>query len=133
MRPWKSIDQAVQVQHPSLGMNFSRLCHDGLLTTKLALNLLPSPPSSVNCAWLEFAVGLGLLDHSSQPILSESIDKLTTGERLSKVTGKIVRNGFPNIVLRTTYPITPIDDRIKASLRFISCEMRLSSWKTDCT
>jgi hypothetical protein len=67
-------------------MNFSRLCHDGLLTTKLALNLLPSPSSSVNRAWLEFAVGLGLLDHSSQPIRTESLNQFTTGVSVGNVT-----------------------------------------------
>jgi len=32
-----------------------------------------------------------------------------------------------------SYPMTPIDDRINASLRFVSLAMVLSSSKIDCT
>lgn len=46
----------------------SSLLHNRLTTADLALNLFPSPSCSFNGAGLEFAVGLGLLDHSIEPI-----------------------------------------------------------------
>jgi hypothetical protein len=67
-------------------LEFSSLLHDSLLATKLALDLLSGPSSGVDRARLELAVGLGLLDHRSQPILSESIRKFTTRVCVGEIT-----------------------------------------------
>lgn len=65
----------------------SSLGHDGLRTTQLTLDLLTSPASSLNSSRLEFSVGLGLLDHSGEPVLSESINQFAIGVGVGQVTG----------------------------------------------
>lgn len=64
----------------------SRLSNDALCATQLTLDLLTSPASGLYRARLEVAVGLGLLNHSRQPALSESINKLAIGVGVSQVT-----------------------------------------------
>ena len=59
----------------------------GILTTrKLALDLLTSPASSLDGAGREVAVALGLLDHSGDPVLTESVDQLAVGVGVGKIT-----------------------------------------------
>lgn len=68
----------------------SGLGHDGLRTTKLTLDLLAGPSRRLNSPRLELAVGLGLLDHSSEPILSEDIHQLAVRIGVSEVTATML-------------------------------------------
>lgn len=69
-----------------LGILCARLVgHDSLGTTKLALDLFAGPAGCLDGTWLELSVGLGFLDHSSDPILTESINQFTVGVSIRKV------------------------------------------------
>lgn len=59
--------------------------HNSLGTTQLALDLLAGPAGGFNGSRLELSVGLGLLDHSSNPFLTESINQFAIGVCISKV------------------------------------------------
>lgn len=112
------------------GIATSRLSNDALCATQLTLDLLTSPASGLYRAWLEVAVGLGLLNHSRQPALAESVNKLAIGVGVSQVT----KDGVSIFVLLRRYhlgpyPMTPIAALISDSLRLASVLMRLRSWK----
>jgi hypothetical protein len=100
----------------------SRLAHDGLGASNLALDLLTSPSGSLDGAGLVLSVGSGLLDHSSDPVLSESIRQLAVGEGISQIAAQsvsdLVRCGDDRS--SNAYPMTPMHERINASLRFMS-------------
>lgn len=102
------------------------LGHDAGRTAELTLDLLASPAGSVDCPGLELAVGLGLLDESSQPVLAEDVNELPVGISIGEITdyklvwGKAMAN-------KATYPMTPMDARMRASLRFMSLAIWLRS------
>lgn len=117
------------------------LGHDSSSAANLTLNLLPRPAGSLNGPRREVAVGLGLLDHGGEPILSESIDQLAVGVSISKVT---VENIVSNVKARwieakekwlLTYPMTPMLARMSDSLRRVSlaiCPRTLKMAGTCC-
>lgn len=114
-------------------MLFSSLLHDRCGTTQLALDLFASPSGSFDRALLEIRVGLCLLDHGTEPILSERISELSTRVGIREITMSFVSTIVKVDQTGSTNPITPIEDRIKDSLRFISCATKLRSWKMDST
>lgn len=65
------------------------LSHDSLVTTDLSLDLLTSPASSLDSSGLEFPVGLGLLNHRTEPVLTERINQLAVGVGVGKITAKV--------------------------------------------
>lgn len=116
----------------------SALLHHARGTSKLALDLLASPPRRLNSPGLEFAVGPSLLDQCSNPILTEGFNKFSVRIGIGKITKYWLvtsTSEMPDKVfkIRRSYPITPIEALIKASLRFASPAMLLSSSKIDCT
>jgi hypothetical protein len=76
---------------------FSSLLHDGLLAADLALDLFAGPAGSLDSAWLELAIGLGLLDQSSQPVLSEGVDELAVRESIGEVTDDTHRGSHESL------------------------------------
>lgn len=69
-----------------LGISCARLVsHNSLGTTQLALDLLAGPAGGFNSPRLELSVGLSLLDHSSDPFLTESFNQFAVGVSISKV------------------------------------------------
>ena len=69
------------------GATLSRL-HGAGLAADLALDQLPGPARRLDRPRHEIAVRLGLLDHNSQPLLAEGLDKLSVGVRVREVTRK---------------------------------------------
>jgi hypothetical protein len=62
------------------------LWHDVGGSANLAFDLLSSPARCLNRSWCEVAICLGLLDKSSQPILTEGLNKLSIGISIGKIT-----------------------------------------------
>ena len=113
-------------------MTGSGLSHDGLCAADLALNLLASPSGRLNRPRLELAVRLGLLDHGSQPVLTEGVDEFAIGIGLGQVTSSKSQRQVllaEGVSAAGTYPMTPMDARIRASLRFMSLAMLLRRLK----
>jgi hypothetical protein len=126
----ESGDRKLDCYHSSLPRR-SGLLHDILGASDLALNLFPSPAGSLDRAGLEFAVRTSLLDESSEPILTERFDQLAIRIRISKITGRSVSptRGRTGLGMVGSYPMTPMEARIKGSLRLVSLAMELSKVK----
>ena len=67
----------------------SLLSHDTLRSAELALDLLAGPAGRFYRPRGEVAVGLGVLDHGSQPVLAESIHELAVRVRISQVAAMV--------------------------------------------
>jgi hypothetical protein len=109
----------------------SGLLHDGLTATYLTLDLFSRPSSRPDCPWCEFTVGLGLLDHSSDKVGPERFGKLTIRECIGQIARFSVSWKRPQGEqwAEVTYPMTPIVERMRDSLRFMSWEIMLRSSK----
>lgn len=59
--------------------------HDVGSTTNLTLDLLAGPSSCLNGAGSELAVRPGVLDHGSNPVLTETLDKFSLWVRIGQV------------------------------------------------
>ena len=101
----------------------------------MALDLLASPPGHVGGPGRVLAVRLGLLDESGDPLLTEGLGELAGRVRIGKVTELLVCACacVQTYGKEPTYPITPIELLMRASLRLPSVAMRLSSWKMGAT
>lgn len=97
----------------------------------LALDLLTGPAGSLDGALTVLASCPGLANQGGDPITTEVLGKLAVGEGISEITGR--RLALYNILQGSfrTYPMTPMEERIKPSLRLPSWEMIWSSWKMD--
>ena len=89
-----------------------------LSTSNLSLNLLTSPASGIDCSCLEITVLTGILDHLSEPFSAVEDCEFAVGESLSKITMSVSND--TRIFEINTYPMTPIEDLMRASLLFAS-------------
>lgn len=104
-------------------------------SSKLTLDLLTSPASSLDGARREVAVGLGLLDHGGDPVLTEGINKFTIGVGVCKITIQRLAICLQTRHAGITYPITPMHERRRPSLLVESLAIKPRSWKmvgTNC-
>jgi hypothetical protein len=106
----------------------SCLGHDILSPPNLTLDLFTCPTCGLDGSCLEVAVGLCLLDHCGQPVLTEGINKLAIGVGFGQVTKTTISN-VRKRKSEQTYPMTPMEARMRDSLRFMSLAMAPRSEK----
>ena len=100
-------------------------------STNLTLDLLPGPTCSLDSTGREFAVLACILDHCGEPFLTIEALEFAAGECIREIT-VVVSLYSTNGPLRT-YPITPIEERMRASLLFWSSQTMFNSEKIDST
>lgn len=111
----------------------SGLEHNVLRTSNLALDLLTCPPSSLNGPGRKLAIRPSLLDQSSEPVLAEGGNQLAVGIRVGQVTRRMLVFSWANPTPRKSYPMTPMEARINASLLLTSLAMLFNNWKIEAT
>ncbi len=87
-------------------------------STDLALDLLASPSCSVDGSGLEFTVLSCILNHLGEPVDTVVCGEFAVRESIRKIT--ISSAMFHKGMRGFSYPMTPIDDRMSASLLFWS-------------
>ena len=83
----------------------SGLGHDILSASDLALHLFAGPACRLYSARLEFAIGLGLLDHSGEPFLAEkAVGQLAVRESICQVAIIRVSKGMIRVCVTLHLP-----------------------------
>lgn len=95
----------------------------------LTLDLLACPACRLDGSGSEVAVLTSILDHCSEPVLAVKALEFAVRERIRKVA-VAVRLGSSKRG-QAAYPMTPIDERMSASLLFWSSQTIFNNEKID--
>lgn len=97
--------------------------------TDLTLDLFASPAGCFDGTRLEVAVGPCLLDHCSNPVLTEGLDQLTVGVRVREIADNA--HGRPHQSFTAVHvvgdDIQELEDRGNVLLEYLSCRFSVSA------
>jgi hypothetical protein len=97
----------------------------------LTLDLFAGPACGLNGSGGELAILTCVLDHLGEPILAIEVLEFAVGECICKITVDVNLSRRKRCL--RTYPMTPIEERMRESLRFGSWKTVFNSEKIDST